>query len=70
MKNHIVLAVVVIVALSAEAYAERRQNTLASDVAVRRRRLLVKSRFEFAPLFESTINADFRHIVGAGAKLE
>ncbi|MFN0245790.1 MAG: hypothetical protein ACKV2T_02710 [Kofleriaceae bacterium] len=53
-----------------EAHAERRTNNLANDVAVRHRRLLVKGRFEFAPLFESTINADFRHIVGAGAKLE
>jgi outer membrane beta-barrel protein len=39
-------------------------------VAVRHRRLLVKKRFEFAPLFESTISADFRHIIGGGAKLE
>ena len=70
MKNHTVLAVVGILALSAEAYAERRKNTLASDVAVRRRRLLVKHRFEVTPLFESTINADYRHIVGGGAKLE
>jgi outer membrane beta-barrel protein len=48
----------------------RRQNDLASQVAVRHRRLLVKKRLEFAPLFESTINADFRHIIGGGAKLE
>ena len=71
MKSHTVLAVVAVLAVSAEVYAEgRRQNTLATDVAVRRRRLLVKNRFELAPLFESTINADFRHIVGGGAKLE
>src|SRR5215475_13660242 len=71
MKSHTVLAVVAVLAVSAEVYAEgRRTNTLATDVAVRRRRLLVKNRFEFAPLFESTINADFRHIVGGGAKLE
>jgi outer membrane beta-barrel protein len=70
MKNHTVLAVVGLLAVSSVAYAERRQNALASDVAVRHRRLLVKNRFEFAPLFESTINADFRHIVGGGAKLE
>jgi len=70
MKNHTVLAVVGILAVSSAAHAERRQNNLASDVAVRHRRLLVKNRFEFAPLFESTINADFRHIIGAGAKLE
>jgi outer membrane beta-barrel protein len=71
MKTHTVLAVVAVLAVSAEVYAEgRRTNTLATDVAVRRRRLLVKNRFELAPLFESTINADFRHIVGGGAKLE
>jgi outer membrane beta-barrel protein len=52
------------------ADAERRTNDLAKDVAVRHRRLLVKNRFEIAPLFESTINADFRHIIGGGAKLE
>ena len=74
MKTHSVLAVVVAFAVSgsvlAPARAERRQNSLAADVAVRHRRLLVKNRFEFAPLFESTINADFRHILGGGAKLE
>lgn len=48
----------------------RRLNTLPNDVAVRHRRLLVRNRFEFTPLFESTINADFRHIIGGGAKLE
>ncbi|MEO7734257.1 MAG: outer membrane beta-barrel domain-containing protein [Kofleriaceae bacterium] len=70
MKNHTLLAVVGLLALSSEAYAETRKNDLASAVAVRRRRLLVKKRFEVAPLFESTVNADFRHIVGGGAKLE
>jgi len=71
MKTHTVLAAVAVLSISAEVYAEgRRQNSLATDVAVRRRRLLVKNRFELAPLFESTINADFRHIVGGGAKLE
>jgi outer membrane beta-barrel protein len=48
----------------------RRLNSLPNDVAVRHRRLLVRNRFEFTPLFESTINADFRHIIGGGAKLE
>src|SRR5687767_12546905 len=52
------------------ADAERRKNDLADQVAVRHRRLLVKNRFEVAPLFESTINADFRHIIGGGLKLE
>lgn len=70
MKKHTLLAVVGVLALSGSAYAERRQNSLAGDVAVRHRRLLVKHRFEVAPLFESTINADFRHIIGGGAKLE
>jgi outer membrane beta-barrel protein len=70
MKTHSLLAAVVVVAVSGSAHAERRQNSLAADVAVRHRRLLVKNRFELAPLFESTINADFRHILGVGAKLE
>jgi outer membrane beta-barrel protein len=63
-------ATVTVVALAGDAYAERRLNNLHNDVAVRHRRLLVKNRFELAPLFESTINADFRHIIGGGAKLE
>jgi outer membrane beta-barrel protein len=74
MKTPSVLAVVAVFAVSgavsAPARADRRQNSLAADVAVRHRRLLVKHRFEFAPLFESTINADFRHVLGGGAKLE
>lgn len=48
----------------------RRLNNLRNDAAVRHRKLLVAGRFEFTPLFESTINADFRHIIGGGAKLE
>ena len=52
------------------AAEERRTNDLAKDVAVRHRRLLVKNRFEVAGLFESTINADFYHIIGVGPKLE
>jgi len=70
MKNHTLLAVVGVLAVTSAAHAERRQNTLAGDVAVRHRRLLVNHRLELTPLFESTINADFRHIVGGGAKLE
>lgn len=53
-----------------EAAAERRLNNLSKDVAVRHRKLLVKNRLELAPLFESTINADFHHIIGAGVKAE
>ena len=70
MKKHLLLATVGVLAIASSAYAERRQNSLAKDVAVRHRRLLVKNRFELAPLFESTINADFRHIIGGGVKLE
>jgi outer membrane beta-barrel protein len=77
MKNHSLPAVVAVLAAgfatlvaTGTAEAERRTNSLAADVAVRHRRLLVKNRFEFTPLFESTINADFRHILGGGAKLE
>lgn len=70
MNKNILLATVATLAVTSSAYAERRTNGLAKDVAVRHRRLLVKNRFELAPLFESTINADFRHIVGGGVKLE
>jgi outer membrane beta-barrel protein len=70
--KHLIAAALGLAVLSTagDALAERRTNDLAKDVAVRHRRLLVKERFEFAPLFESTINADFQHIIGAGAKLE
>ena len=54
----------------ADDHFGRRTNGLEKDVAVRHRRLLVAHRFELAPLFESTIGADFRHIVGGGLKLE
>jgi outer membrane beta-barrel protein len=48
----------------------RRLNDLHNDKAVRHRRLLLRNRFEFTPLFESTINADFQHTIGGGLKLE
>ncbi len=74
MMKHTLLLVAGLLAVDAftpsDAYAERRQNSLRTDPAVRHRRLLVSGRFEFAPLFESTINADFRHVIGGGAKLE
>ncbi|HWO22882.1 MAG TPA: hypothetical protein VNO30_29180 [Kofleriaceae bacterium] len=64
------LAGLLLLGIAQEAAAQRRTNDLAKDVAVRHRRLLVKNRLEFTPLFESTINGDFKHIVGGGAKLE
>jgi outer membrane beta-barrel protein len=70
MQHHTLVAAVGALALSGNAYAERRQSSLANDVAVRHRRLLVKGRLELAPMFESTINADYRHILGGGLKLE
>lgn len=38
--------------------------------AVRHRKLLVRERFELTPMFESSVNADFKHIVGGGIKAE
>jgi len=74
MKNSICLGIVaslgVLWASSGDAHAQRRKSSLADQPAVRHRLLLVKQRFELTPSFESTINADFRHIIGGGAKLE
>ncbi len=53
-----------------EAAAQRRTSTLDEQPAVRHRMLLVAKRFELTPMFESTLNADFRHVVGGGLKLE
>jgi outer membrane beta-barrel protein len=64
------LAGLLTIGIAGDAAAERRLNNLSKDVAVRHRLLLVKNRLEFTPLFESTVNADFHHIVGGGAKLE
>lgn len=64
------LAGLLTLGVASDALAQRRTNELAKDVAVRHRRLLVKQRFELTPLFESTINADFQHIIGGGLKLE
>jgi outer membrane beta-barrel protein len=52
------------------AHAQHRESSLKGQPAVRNRLLLVKGRFELTPSFESTINADFRHVVGGGVKLE
>jgi outer membrane beta-barrel protein len=52
-----------------EARAERK-NPLTDAPAVRHRLLLVKKRFEIAPAFESTINADYMHTISGGLKME
>jgi outer membrane beta-barrel protein len=54
----------------AEATTSVRTNKLDGQPAVRNRLLLVKGRAEVTPLFEGLISADFRNIVGGGAKLE
>jgi outer membrane beta-barrel protein len=56
--------------LAGGARAERRRNSLDDQPAVRHRVLLVKNRFELAPAFESSINADFKHTFAGGVKLE
>lgn len=68
--NTALAALLFLVAAGGSASAERERNALAKEPAVRHRLLLVKGRFEVQPLFESTINADFRHILGGGLKLE
>ncbi|HUQ02604.1 MAG TPA: hypothetical protein VM261_08925 [Kofleriaceae bacterium] len=47
-----------------------KRNYLEEQPAVRHRLLLVAKRLEATPFFESTINADFRHFIGGGLKLE
>ena len=60
----------VLLAASGSAYADRRKSPLEGQPAVRHRMLLVNKRFELAPTFESSINADFRHTVSGGLKAE
>jgi outer membrane beta-barrel protein len=62
-------ALTAMVAVPHTARADRRE-ALADQPAVRHRLLLVAKRLEATPMFESTINADFRHFVGGGLKLE
>jgi outer membrane beta-barrel protein len=64
------LGAALLAAAPGTAEAQRRKSSLEGQPAVRHRLLLVKNRFEITPSFESTINADFRHVVGGGAKLE
>lgn len=61
---------VLAVGLLASPAAAENKSDLDSQPAVRHRLLLVAKRLEATPLFESTINADFRHFIGGGLKLE
>lgn len=63
------LAGTALVAAPGLAHADR-ESTLDDQPAVRHRLLLVAKRLEATPMFESTINAEFRHFIGAGLKLE
>src|SRR5260370_34610799 len=65
-----VLALVAVLAAPDTAFADRRTNGLAGDVADRPPPPLGKKRVEFAPPFQSTINADFRHTPRRGAQLQ
>src|SRR5262245_35733577 len=47
-----------------------RESPLVGQPAVRHRLLLVKRRFELAPAFEASVNADFKHTFSGGLKLE
>jgi outer membrane beta-barrel protein len=55
--------------LADDALAQR-SSPLEGQPAVRHRLLLVKKRLEIAPAFESSINADYKHTLGGGLKLE
>jgi outer membrane beta-barrel protein len=61
---------VLLAALAPTARAERKRNQLDGQPAVRHRLLLVKKRFEIAPAFEASVNADFKHTFSGGLKLE
>ncbi len=48
----------------------RARNPLDGQPAVRNRKLLVSGRFEVTPMFSTSVNADYKHTVGGGLKLE
>lgn len=68
----VLLAAAAAAALAATAAPStaRAEDDLEEQPAVRNRLLLVAKRLEVTPLFEATINADFRSIIGGGLKLE
>jgi outer membrane beta-barrel protein len=72
-KTSIVTAAILggtLLATAGTAAAQSKKSDLDEQPAVRHRLLLVAKRLEATPLFESTINADFRHFIGAGLKVE
>jgi len=63
-------AVLLVTSLPSSALAQSRKSALEGQPAVRKRKLLVKKRFEATPLFESSVNADFKHTLSFGLKAE
>ena len=63
-------AALFVTSLPADAVAQKRKSVLEGQPAVRERKLLVKKRFEVTPLFESSMNADFKHTLSFGLKAE
>jgi len=68
--NLVALGAAAALAITAVPSAARADNNLDEQPAVRNRLLLVAKRLEATPLFEATINADFRAFIGGGLKLE
>jgi outer membrane beta-barrel protein len=71
MHRHVTAAAILgALLLSGGSASADRTNPLEGQPAVRHRLLLVKQRFEVAPAFESSVNADFKHTLSGGLKLE
>jgi outer membrane beta-barrel protein len=64
------LAALLAVSLLPAIVLAERTSPLEGQPAVRHRLLLVKRRFEVTPAFEASVNADFKHTVSGGLKLE
>src|SRR5688572_5622917 len=69
-RNAPICAALVVSLLALPGAEAERKSPLEGQPAVRHRLLLVKQRFEFAPAFESSVNADFKHNITGGLKLE
>ncbi len=68
-RQHLTLGLAALAVL-AGSHLQAHAEDLEKQPAVRNRLLLVAKRLEATPLFEATINADFRAIIGGGLKLE
>jgi len=70
MTKRILPALVATVARGAPAAAPARKSPLDGQPDVRHKYELRLKRFEISPTFEATMNADYKHTLGFGAKLE